>query len=76
MNFGGNIPIVKRDTTESDRIWNIKQWYLLYYKPKNINEYNTAISMANIYINKFYEEMNYNVPNINGILEHIDLNLV
>jgi len=32
--------------------------------------------MSNLYINRFYEDMKYNVPNLNGILEHIDLNLV
>jgi hypothetical protein len=76
MNFGGNIPLISRDISENDRIWYIKQWYILYFKPKNSNEYNTSLSMANLYINKFYEDMNYSVPNINGILEHIDLNLV
>jgi|LauGreDrversion4_2_1035121.scaffolds.fasta_scaffold1682232_1 hypothetical protein len=76
MNFGGHISLIKRDTSESERIWYIKQWYILYFKPKNSNDYNISLSMANLYINTFYDEMKYSVPNINGILEHIDLNLV
>jgi len=76
MNFGGHISLIKRDTSESERIWYIKQWYILYFKSKNSNDYNISLSMANLYINTFYDEMKYSVPNINGILEHIDLNLV
>ncbi len=76
MNFDGNIPLIKREISESDKIWYIKQWYVLYFRPKNSNDYNNVLSMANIYINRFYEDMIYNVPNINGILENIDLNLV
>jgi len=76
MNFSGNISLIKRDTCESEKIWQIKQWYMLYFNPKNANDYNVCLSMANLYINRFYEDMKYNVPNLNGILEHIDLNLV
>lgn len=76
MNFAGNIPLINRDSSNNERVWRIKQWYILYSKPNNLNDYNTSLSMANLYINKNYEDMSYSVPNINGILEHIDLNLV
>lgn len=76
MNFAGNIPVINRDISENETIWYMKQWYILYYNPKNSNDYNTSLSMANLYLNRFYRDMTYIVPNINGILEHIDLNLV
>jgi hypothetical protein len=76
MNFAGNIPVINRDISENPTIWYMKQWYILYYNPKNSNDYSTSVSMANLYLNRFYRDMTYIVPNINGILEHIDLNLV
>jgi hypothetical protein len=76
MNFYGNIPVIERDISCSEKIWNIKRWYILFSKPLTKKEYTICNSMANLYINKHYEEMMYQVPNINGILEHIDVNLV
>ena len=76
MNFGGNFPVIHRDISESEKIWQMKKWYVIYAKPKTKNEFITAISMANLYINKNYDDMSYSVPNINGIMEHLDLNLV
>jgi hypothetical protein len=76
MNFYGNIPVIERDISTSEKLWNTKRWYVLFSKPKNKKEYNICNSMANLYINQNYEEMMYQVPNINGILEHIDVNLV
>jgi hypothetical protein len=76
MNFGGNFPVIQRDICESEKIWQMKRWYILYAKPETNSEFNTTLSMANLYINKNYEDMSYSVPNINGILEHLDLNLV
>ena len=76
MNFGGNFPVIHRDICESEKIWQMKRWYILYAKPETRSEFNTTLSMANLYINKNYEDMSYSVPNINGILEHLDLNLV
>ena len=76
MNFGGHFPVIRRDISENEKIWQMKRWYILYTKPVTMNDFNTSISMANLYINTNYEDMAYSVPNINGILEHIDLNLV
>jgi len=76
MNFYGNIPVIERDICSSEKLWNTKRWYILYSKPQTKKEFNICNSMANLFINKNYEEMMYQVPNINGILEHIDVNLV
>jgi hypothetical protein len=76
MNFYGNIPVIDRDATCSEKLWNIKRWYILFSKPTTKKEFYISCSMANLYLNTNYEEMTYQVPNINGLLEHIEVNLV
>ena len=74
MNYGGNLILLSNKNDLQDKYQDIKLWYLLYKTPHNQNEYYSAISMANIYINEKYLDMTYNLQYKNSILDHININ--
>ena len=76
MNSAGNLVILKRNPTEHYNSWYLKQWYILQYNPKTLEEFYQAECFSNIYLNEIARGMSYNVPNKSSILEHIESNLV
>jgi len=76
MNYHGNVVVLNRECDEHYTDWRLKQWYILYNNPKNLEEYYQTISQSSIFINENRNNMNYTIPNKASIIEHISTHLV
>jgi hypothetical protein len=73
MNYCGKMVVDNYNSAYSKEKNFVRQWFILYNKPISELAYYNTVSDANMFVNMVYENMEYDTPNKNVIMDYIQL---